>query len=62
MNHQVEVTENFDCVVTRIEADGIDALVSAAFQAGESDISLRLVGVQGPVGAALAAADLDRTL
>ena len=37
--------------VNRIDAEGIDALVSAATQAGESDISLCLVGVHGhPVG------------
>ena len=45
--------------VIRIDAEGIDALVSAATQAGESDISLCLVGVHGhPVGIALAEADL----
>ena len=45
--------------VLRIDAEGIDALVSAATQAGESDISLCLVGVHGhPVGIALAEADL----
>jgi anti-anti-sigma factor len=42
-----------------IDAEGIDALVSAATQAGESDISLCLAGVHGhPVGTALAEADL----
>jgi anti-sigma B factor antagonist len=45
--------------VNRIDAEGIAALVSAATQAGESDISLRLVGVHGhPVGIALADAEL----
>ena len=45
--------------VNRIDAEGIDALVSAATQAGESDISFCLVGVQGhPVGTALADAEL----
>jgi anti-sigma B factor antagonist len=45
--------------VNRIDAEGIDALVSAATQAGESDISFCLVGVHGhPVGAALADAEL----
>ena len=32
--------------VNRIDAEGIDALVSAATQAGESDISFCLIGVQ----------------
>ena len=46
--------------VNRIDAEGIDALVSAATQAGESDISICLVGVQaGPVEAALAEAELS---
>ena len=46
--------------VNRIDAEGIDALVSAAPQAGESDISICLVGVQaGPVEAALAEAELS---
>lgn len=46
--------------VIRIDAEGIDALVSAATQAGESDISFCLVGVHaGPVGAALAEAELS---
>jgi anti-anti-sigma factor len=45
--------------VLRIDSEGIDSLVSAAMQAGESDISLCLVGVHGhPVGAALAEAEL----
>jgi anti-sigma B factor antagonist len=45
--------------VVRIDAEGIDALVWAATQAGESDISLCLVGVHGhPVGTALADAEL----
>jgi anti-anti-sigma factor len=45
--------------VNRIDAEGIDALVSAATQAGESDISFGLVGVHaGAVGAALAEAEL----
>ena len=45
--------------VLRIDAEGIDAVVSAATQAGESDISLCLVGVHGhPVGTALADAEL----
>jgi anti-sigma B factor antagonist len=45
--------------VNRIDAEGIAALVSAATQAGESDISLCLVGVHGhPVGLALADAEL----
>jgi anti-sigma B factor antagonist len=45
--------------VTHITATGVDALVSAATAAGESDISFCLVGVEGrSVGAALAAAEL----
>jgi anti-anti-sigma factor len=45
--------------VTHINATGVDALVSAATAAGESDISFCLVGVEGrPVGAALATAEL----
>jgi anti-sigma B factor antagonist len=45
--------------VTRIDSAGIDALVSAATQAGEADISFCLVGVQaGPVATALADAEL----
>ena len=45
--------------VIRIDADGVDAVVSAAMHAGESDISLCLVGVHGhPVGRALAEAEL----
>ena len=45
--------------VSRIDTEGIAALVSAATQAGESDISFCLVGAQaGPVGAALADAEL----
>jgi anti-anti-sigma factor len=45
--------------VTRIDTAGVDALVSAAGRAGESDIPLCLVGVQGqPVGTALEEADL----
>jgi anti-sigma B factor antagonist len=45
--------------VIRIDAEGIAAVVSAATQAGESDISLCLVGVHGhPVGTALAEAEL----
>jgi anti-sigma B factor antagonist len=45
--------------VTHINATGVDALVSAATAAGESDISFCLVGVEGrSVGAALAAAEL----
>jgi anti-sigma B factor antagonist len=45
--------------VIRIDGEGIDAVVSAATQAGESDISLCLVGVHGhPVGTALAEAEL----
>jgi anti-anti-sigma factor len=45
--------------VSCIDAEGIDALVLAATQAGESDISFCLVGVQGhPVGTALADAEL----
>lgn len=45
--------------VAHIDGAGIDALVSAAALAGESDISFCLVGVQGgPVAAALAAAEL----
>jgi anti-anti-sigma factor len=45
--------------VLRIGAEGIAALKSAATQAGESDISLCLVGVHGhPVGIALAEAEL----
>jgi anti-anti-sigma factor len=46
--------------VIRIDAEGIDVLVSAATQAGESDISFCLVGVHaGPVAAALAEAELS---
>jgi anti-anti-sigma regulatory factor len=46
--------------VNRIDAEGIDALVSAATQAGESDVSFCLVGVhEGPVEAALAEAELS---
>ena len=49
--------------VNRIDAEGIDALVSAATQAGESDISFCLVGVHGhPVGTALADAELTDSL
>jgi anti-sigma B factor antagonist len=45
--------------VNRIDAEGIDALVSAATQAGESDISFCLVGVHGqPVETGLAEAGL----
>ena len=45
--------------VNHIDAEGIDALVSAATQAGESDISICLVGVHGhPVGTGLAEAGL----
>jgi anti-sigma B factor antagonist len=45
--------------VTHITVTGVDALVSAATAAGESDISFCLVGVEGrSVGAALAAAEL----
>ena len=45
--------------VSCIDAEGIDALVLAATQAGESDISFGLVGVHaGVVGAALAEAEL----
>ncbi|AGB26600.1 anti-anti-sigma regulatory factor (antagonist of anti-sigma factor) [Mycobacterium sp. JS623] len=45
--------------VLRVDTEGIDVLVSAATQAGESDISLCLVGVHGhPAGTALADADL----
>jgi anti-anti-sigma factor len=45
--------------VNRIDTEGIAALVSAATQAGESDISFCLVGAQaGPVRAALADAEL----
>ena len=45
--------------VNRIDTEGIAALVSAATQAGESDISFCLVGVHGPpVGTALADAEL----
>jgi anti-anti-sigma factor len=45
--------------VSCIDAEGIDALVLAATQAGESDISFGLVGVHaGAVGAALAEAEL----
>ena len=45
--------------VSCIDAEGIDALVLAATQAGESDISFCLVGAHpGPVGAALADAEL----
>ena len=49
--------------VIRIDAVGIHALVSAATQAGESDISLCLVGVHGhPVGTAIADAELWSSL
>jgi anti-sigma B factor antagonist len=45
--------------VNRIDAEGIDALVSAATQAGESDISFCLIGVHGhPVETGLAEAGL----
>lgn len=45
--------------VIRIDDDGLAAVVSAATHAGESDISLCLVGVHGhPVGSALAEAEL----
>jgi anti-sigma B factor antagonist len=45
--------------VSCIDAEVIDALVLAATQAGESDISFCLVGVHGhPVGTALADAEL----
>jgi anti-sigma B factor antagonist len=45
--------------VKHITASGVDALVSAATAAGESDISFCLVGVEGrSVWAALAAAEL----
>jgi anti-sigma B factor antagonist len=45
--------------VIRIDVEGVAAVVSAATQAGESDISLCLVGVHGhPVGRALAEAEL----
>ncbi|MDY6869350.1 MAG: STAS domain-containing protein [Actinomycetota bacterium] len=44
--------------VTTIDAAGVDALTSAAMQAGESDIAFCLVGAhQGPVAAALTHAD-----
>ncbi|WP_233213440.1 STAS domain-containing protein [Mycobacterium hubeiense] len=46
--------------VTNIDAAGLDALTSAATQAGESDIPFCLVGAhQGPVAAALNKADLS---
>ncbi|BBU23768.1 hypothetical protein MYXE_35580 [Mycobacterium xenopi] len=46
--------------VSQIDGDGIDALTSAAVQAGESDIGFCLVGAhQGPIAAALAEADLS---
>jgi anti-sigma B factor antagonist len=46
--------------VNHIDAEGIDALVSAATQAGESDISICLAGVHtGPVEAAPAEAELS---
>lgn len=45
--------------VTNIDSAGVDALTSAAMQAGESDIGFCLVGAhQGPVAAALTDADL----
>jgi anti-anti-sigma factor len=45
--------------VDRIDTEGIATLVSAATQAGESDISFCLVGAHaGPVRAALADAEL----
>ncbi|WP_084055175.1 STAS domain-containing protein [Mycobacterium avium] len=45
--------------VTTIDTAGIDALTSAAMQAGESDIGFCLLGAQhGPVGAALSQANL----
>ena len=45
--------------VTRIDDAGVDALVSAATQAGESDIALCLIAVRGSVVAgALADAEL----
>jgi anti-sigma B factor antagonist len=45
--------------VTEIDSVGVALLVSAAMQAGESNISFCLVGVRGnPVGTAIADADL----
>ncbi len=45
--------------VTEIDATGLGVLVAAADRAGESDISLCLVGAaEGVVGTALAAADV----
>jgi anti-sigma B factor antagonist len=45
--------------VTEIDAAGVGVLVAAADRAGESDISLCLIGVhEGAVGTALAAADV----
>lgn len=45
--------------VTTIDSAGIDALTSAAMQAGESDIAICLLGAhRAPVGAALSQADL----
>ncbi|OBK80125.1 STAS domain-containing protein [Mycobacterium sp. 1274761.0] len=45
--------------VTEIDAAGVGVLVAAADRAGESDISLCLVGAdEGVVGTALAAADV----
>lgn len=45
--------------VTTIDTAGIDALTSAAMQAGESDIAFCLLGAHhGPVGAALSRANL----
>jgi anti-sigma B factor antagonist len=45
--------------VTRIDTDAINALATAAGIAGEADISLCLVHTdEGPVGAAIAAAEL----
>lgn len=45
--------------VTEIDAAGVGVLVAAADRAGESDISLCLVGAdEGAVGSALAAADV----
>jgi anti-sigma B factor antagonist len=45
--------------VTRVDGSGIDALVSAAELAGEADVLLCLLGVNGgPVASALASAEL----
>ena len=56
--HPVEVAIDVS-EVARIDAGGVDALLSIAAEAAELDVSLCLVGAQGgPVGMALGAAGL----